>query len=139
MKLVVFTAEEANRLLEEIRPRVERLVEAKREFDRVQSELDVLSLVVSGAAPDNPDARELKRLHERRHELAEKISHGVSAIHRRGCVVKDLDRGLVDFYALSGDRLVFLCWQLGEAEISHWHTLEGGFSTRQKLNHTELE
>jgi len=60
-------------------------------------------------------------------------------VHRRGVLVKDLERGLVDFYALSGDRLIFLCWHLGEAEVSHWHTLEGGFSTRQPLNHTELD
>ena len=58
---------------------------------------------------------------------------------RRGCVLKDLDRGLLDFYALSGDRLIFLCWQLGESEIAHWHTLEGGFAGRQPLDRSELE
>jgi hypothetical protein len=54
-------------------------------------------------------------------------------------MVKDIDRGLVDFYALSGDRLILLCWHLGEAEVSHWHSLEGGFASRQPLNHTELD
>jgi hypothetical protein len=76
---------------------------------------------------------------ERRNALAEQISHGVNAIQRRGALVKDLDRGLLDFYALMGDRLIFLCWQAGETEVKHWHSLEGGFSTRQPINHSELE
>ena len=139
MKLTLFTVEEANQLLTELRPRLERLIEAKREFDRLQARIEVLGLVAAGANTDNPDAVELRRLHERRHLMAEQLSAGVTAIHRRGCLVKDLDRGLLDFYALSGDRLVFLCWQIGEPEVAHWHSLEGGFADRQKLNHTELE
>ena len=129
----MFTVEEANRFVPELRPRIERLVEAKREFDRVQAEIDVLALAAAGASSANPDAQELRRLHEQRNRLGDQISHGVSAIHRRGCLVKDLDRGLIDFYALAGDRLVFLCWKLGEREVAHWHSLDGGFEQRQSL------
>ena len=139
MKLTLFTVEEANQLLAEVKPRLERLMESKREFDRLQGRIEVLTLAAAGATPQNPDARELRRLTERRTVLAEQLSAGITAIHRRGCLIKDLDRGLLDFYALSGDRLIFLCWQMGEPEVSHWHTLEGGFSARQPLNHTELE
>ncbi|MEK7330032.1 MAG: DUF2203 domain-containing protein [Candidatus Eisenbacteria bacterium] len=139
MKLNLFTVEEANRLLTEIRPRFERLVVAKREFDRVRTRMDVMGLATSGAGHDNPDVLELRRLQERYNALAELISNGVSAIHRRGCLTKDLDQGLLDFYALNGDRLVFLCWKLGESEVAHWHGLDAGFSDRQPINHSELE
>ena len=139
MKLILFTVEEANRLLVEIRARFERLVEAKREFDRTRVRMDVLGLATSGAGQDNPDVLELARLQERYNTLAELISNGVSAIHRRGCVIKDLDSGLLDFYALNGDRLVFLCWKLGEAEVGHWHPLDAGFSDRQPISHSELD
>ena len=139
MKLTLFSVEEANQLLAEIKPRLERLMESKREFDRLQDRIEVLTLASAGATPQNPDARELRRLSERRTLLAEQLSAGITGIHRRGCLIKDLDRGLVDFYALSGDRLIFLCWQVGESEVGHWHTLEGGFSARQPLNQTELE
>ena len=50
-----------------------------------------------------------------------------------------LDRGLVDFYSLMGDRLVFLCWQVSEPEVSHWHTLEDGFAGRQQIKEAGLE
>jgi hypothetical protein len=139
VKLTVFTVEEANRVIGEIRPEVETLVRAQRELDRLEKRITAMSLAISGASPENPDARDLETLIERRGVLARQLTRGVQAIQRRGCLLKDLERGLVDFYAVSGDRLVFLCWQLGEPEVAHWHTLEAGFSGRQPLHHTELD
>jgi len=139
VKIQLFSVEEANRLLNDIRPRVEALVRAKAEFDRAQERADLLRLATAGASPENPDVGEMKRLDARAQSLADEISTGVTAIHRVGALVKDLDRGLVDFYALSGDRLVFLCWQVGEPEVGHWHPLEGGFSGRMPLSPSERD
>ena len=139
MRITVFTVEEANELLPELRAKLERLVAKKREFDRLETRTEVLLMATAGAAPDNPDALELRALGERRRRLGESIGRGVQELHDRGGQVKDLDRGLVDLYALAGDRLVFLCWQLGEAEVGHWHSLEGGFTTRQPLKEIGLD
>jgi len=139
VRLEIFTVEEANRLVAEIRPDLARLVETKREHDRLKAKIDVLRLAAAGASPSNPDAVELVDLEQRRARLTGRISRGVAGIQRRGGLVKDLDRGLVDFYTLAGERLVFLCWKMDEAEILHWHTLEGGFENRQPLKRAELE
>lgn len=139
MKLITFTVAEANQALQEIRPRMESLVKAKAEFDRLSSRLHVLELAMAGASADNPDVRESRALVERRNTIAAAISQGIEAVHAHGCLVKDLDRGLVDFHALAGDRLVFLCWQVGEPQVEHWHTLDGGYSSRQPLHQSELE
>jgi hypothetical protein len=48
-------------------------------------------------------------------------------------VLRDLDRGLVDFPALREGREVYLCWLEGEAEIGYWHDLEAGFAGREPL------
>lgn len=133
MNFVTFTVEEANQLLPEIRPRMERLIRSKREIERLQDRIEVLTLAVAGATKSNPDSEELAQLHEQRNRRADALSKDISWIHGRGCVVKDLDKGLVDFYALAGDRLVFLCWKLGESEVSHWHPLDGGYGQRQPL------
>ena len=139
MKLTLFGVEEANRMASEIRPSLERLVQSKREFDRLQRRVEVLSLAAAGASPDNPDARELRQIVQRLNHLGEQMRKGILAIEHRGPLVKDLERGLVDFYTIAGDRLVFLCWQLGESEVAHWHTLEGGFANRQALHRSEQE
>ncbi len=48
-------------------------------------------------------------------------------------VLRDLDRGLVDFPALRDGREVYLCWLEGEHEIGYWHDLEVGFAGRAPL------
>jgi hypothetical protein len=48
-------------------------------------------------------------------------------------VLRDLDRGLVDFPAIRDDREVYLCWVEGEDEIGFWHDLEAGFAGREPL------
>jgi len=139
VRITLFTVDEANQLLTWLRPVLGRLVELKGEFDKLQQQVDVLTLASSGASPDNPDARALDELQRRRASLGEELGRGVQAIHRRGVLLKDLDRGLVDFYTVSGDRLIFLCWRLSEPEVAHWHSLEGGFSARLPLDRTELD
>jgi len=119
VRIELFTVEDANKLATEIRPRLERLAMRKREFDSLEKRMSILLVATSGAAPDNPDALELRALEEKRRRLGESIGKGVQELHAKGVLVKDIDRGLVDFYSLMGDRLVFLCWQVSEAEVSH--------------------
>ena len=48
-------------------------------------------------------------------------------------VLRDLDRGLVDFPAMRDGREIYLCWIEGEGEIGYWHDLEAGFAGREPL------
>lgn len=139
MRIRLFTVEQANRMLERIRPEVEKLRGRKRELDRLETRLSVLAVATAGAAPENPDAIELRGISDKRRRLSEAIRRSLEALREDGVFVKDLDQGLCDFHALSGDRLVFLCWRLGEAEVAHWHTLEGGFAARRPIKKAELK
>jgi hypothetical protein len=139
VKITLFTADEANRVVGEIRVALEQLVRTKKEYDRLTARMDALSLATAGASAANPDARELKELEVKRNTVAELLRRGIQPIQSRGVVIKDLDRGLIDFYSLMGDRLIFLCWHLGESEVSYWHTIEGGYAGRQPLHRSERE
>lgn len=139
MRIDLFTVDEANALLPQVRSRLERLVMQKRAFDRLESRMAILAVATAGAAPGNPDALELATLTEKRRRLGEVLGRGIQELHEKGVMVKDLDKGLVDFYALAGDRLIFLCWHLGEDEVSHWHALDSGFQGRQPLKNAGLE
>lgn len=48
-------------------------------------------------------------------------------------VVRDLERGLVDFPARHGGRTVLLCWLEGEEDLAWWHYPEDGFAGRRPL------
>ena len=55
-------------------------------------------------------------------------------LHDLGIELKDYSRGLIDFPSMRGDRVVLLCWQLGEGDqIDWWHEPEAGFAGRQPL------
>jgi hypothetical protein len=48
-------------------------------------------------------------------------------------VLRDLDRGLVDFPALREGREIYLCWEEGEDAIAFWHDTDTGFAGREPL------
>jgi len=49
-------------------------------------------------------------------------------------VLRDLDRGLLDFPSLRDGREVYLCWEEGEDTIGYWHEPDTGFSGRRPLD-----
>ena len=62
------------------------------------------------------------------------LQGGASEFEEREIVLRDLDRGLVDFPSLREGKVVLLCWQLGEGDrVEWWHDLEAGFAGRQPL------
>ncbi len=63
-----------------------------------------------------------------------KMRSALIELREREVVLRDLDRGLVDFPALRDGREVYLCWQEGEVEIGYWHDLESGFGGREPLD-----
>jgi hypothetical protein len=49
-------------------------------------------------------------------------------------VVRDLDRGLVDFPAIRDGEEVYLCWVESEEDsIGFWHDLDSGYAGREPL------
>ena len=52
-----------------------------------------------------------------------------------GVVLRDPDRGLVDFPARSpSGRRYWLCWVVGEPAVTWWHWPEDGFAGRTPLS-----
>ena len=54
-------------------------------------------------------------------------------IRSHGCIIKDLNNGLIDFLSTREGREIYLCWQYGESRITHFHELHSGFQGRQRL------
>ena len=82
-----------------------------------------------GAAPTNGGGAHGKDVGEA--FLA--LRSGAAAFDARDIVLRDLDRGRVDFPALRDDREIYLCWVDGEPEIAFWHDLDAGYAGRQPL------
>ncbi len=62
------------------------------------------------------------------------LREAMLALREREIVLRDLDRGLIDFPSLRGEREVYLCWEEGEPEIGFWHEPGAGFAGRRPLD-----
>lgn len=61
-------------------------------------------------------------------------AEALAEIEDRGIVLRDVERGLVDFPSRHpGGREVLLCWQAGEPDLAWWHLPEDGFAGRRPL------
>ena|SRR2546425_9208869 len=127
-----FTPEEANALLGEVRPAAEELVAHRRAMTVAAARQAQLVRRIAGNGGDF-DPQEPRTLEEQFERETEEVARCVEQLERLGVVVKDLDRGLVDFPALRHGEEVLLCWQVGEGEVAYWHGLEEGFAGRKPL------
>jgi hypothetical protein len=62
------------------------------------------------------------------------LRDALTELQAQEIVLRDLDRGLVDFPAVRDGQEVYLCWQEGEDEIGFWHDPEAGFAGRRPLD-----
>ena len=65
--------------------------------------------------------------------VIDQMAAAVARIDALGITLRDIERGLIDFPALVDGAEVWLCWQLGEDDVAHWHELDTGFGGRQPL------
>ena len=65
--------------------------------------------------------------------LIDALKVDVGALNDAGCLIKDIDEGIVDWHANRGGSDVLLCWKLGEKEVGFWHDPDAGFSGRRPI------
>jgi len=128
----VFTLEEANAALTELRPIVERMVQHRRDLTAAQTRQVELVTRIAGNGGDMVPS-DLHDLAETIQREADAISDCAERINQAGAQVKSLEEGLLDFPAKRGEEDVLLCWKLGEDEILFWHGTNEGFSGRKRL------
>ncbi|MGH7864016.1 MAG: DUF2203 domain-containing protein [Candidatus Binataceae bacterium] len=125
----LFSPEEANELIPRLDDLMRRLqLEATRLREKIdalaQRDASVTAMELADILALNPDLR----------IFAARMADAASEIESLGCLLKDIDQGLVDFpFAAGDDEVALFCWQFGEPQIVAWHSLESGFADRRPL------
>lgn len=126
-----FARDEAEALLPQISVVLREIQVKQKELMQTQEELDALRMQAAGNG---------YHLQERIMNLQSELSHQAQTLRTLldelasfGCVLKDPERGLIDFLSLRDGREIYLCWYLGEERINFWHDLDTGFAGRQPL------
>ena len=119
-----YTRDEARALLPQIRQWLEQLNRLRKDLERFDKRLSGLTEEGNDIGGDTVN-KWIHALADRQEILAE--------FQCRRIMIKDVERGLIDFPAIIGGREVFLCWEQDEDGIEFWHDLEAGYGGRERL------
>jgi hypothetical protein len=125
-----FTVEEANKALPLVKMIVGDIVRQYRVVEDLQQRLSRVGKERRKPSRDMY-AEELAQSQAELDSEERKLMSYIEELKRLGVEFKGPE--LCDFPRLMNGREVYLCWRLGEAEVSHWHDLETGFAGRQPL------
>lgn len=120
-----FSREEANAALPGLRRALQRLRDAKDMLTDAEAHK-----ALTDAAPTNGGGEPGAQVGE----AFLQVRRLLAGLQAQGIVIRDIDRGLVDFPALIDGREAYLCWELGEESVDYWHGPEEGFTGRRPLD-----
>jgi hypothetical protein len=127
----VFTPDEANSVLGQVRPLAERMVELRARLAQLEDEQrEVVRIVAgNGSGEGVGDARTPEFA-----KLARELQEVVDELTLIGVQLKDADTGLLDFPSQRDGEDVLLCWRVGEPAVEWYHGLEDGYAGRRRID-----
>ena len=134
-----FTLAEAQSLI----PRLDRLLRGaialKAEFGEAETAVRGFVQRITMMGGMLVDRDQVRAGRERREAAVRRLKTAIEEVQETGCMVKDLDIGLVDFPTLLRGVEVYLCWKLGEPQIEFWHGTDEGFRGRKPIDDDFLQ
>ena len=130
--MILFTLAQAEALLPLVREQLLAMQAHKREVDELRGSFEHAAHKSTG----NGHVKDEDALGEKRRRaeaLVEQINERLARINEWGVELKGIDEGLIDFPSRRDERVVYLCWRLGEDSIAWWHEIDVGFAGRQPL------
>jgi hypothetical protein len=134
-----FTLEQAEKLLPGVESDLREAIALKSEYQQAENEMQRASrhiMMSGGVLVDREQAIHQK---QGRDSSLTRLKESIERIQDIGCVIKDLDIGLVDFPTQLRGEEVYLCWKLGESGIRFWHGVHEGFAGRKPVDQDFLD
>lgn len=134
----LFTLTEAERACRELEPFLIEAIATRKKLSVLEQELMAVStriLMMGGVLVPYAKLAEKRREQQ---SLAEVLKSNLEKILSTGCLIKDLDMGLLDFPSIVNKQEVYLCWKLGEDRIRYYHGQDEGYSGRKPLDARDL-
>jgi hypothetical protein len=123
----------ANETLVEVGPLLATLADQRGELIRLRDRTLAAHAAAATGGPAELDEGEAQRIRLRMQGIVDQMAAAVARIDGLGIMLRDIERGLIDFPALVSGRQVWLCWELGEDRIAFWHELDTGYGSRRPL------
>lgn len=131
-----FTLAEAQTLLPVLESLLRSAMEGKAIVEAVDQEFQQVASRVFLNGGSFLNVGYLKKRKAEKERAVQRVKDAIAEIDATGVQVKDLDIGLLDFPCVVEERVILLCWKLGEKGITHWHSTEEGFASRKPIDDT---
>jgi hypothetical protein len=129
-----FTLAEAQSLIPEVSRLLRDAVSLKGEYQDAEQAIQTWMQRITMMGGVTVDRNQAIDTRKRRDTSAVSLRSAIEQVQAIGCVVKDLDIGLIDFPTEFRGEEVYLCWKLGEPQIEFWHGVEEGFGGRKAID-----
>ena len=130
----IFTLSEAERTRRELEPVLIDAISFRQRLAELDGDLGQTASRILLMGGMQVPYEKLARARAERERTAQTLREAIERIEASGCVVKDLDVGLLDFPAMVNNEEVYLCWRLGEDRIRFWHRQDEGFAGRKPID-----
>jgi hypothetical protein len=134
----LFTLNEAERARQELEPFLVEAMNCRKKLGGLENELSAVAARIMMMGGVIVPYEKLAAVRTEHTQLAETLKTSLDRILETGCVIKDLDVGLLDFPSVIGNEEVYLCWKLGEDRIRFYHRQDEGFAGRKPLDPRDL-
>ena len=122
-----FSVEEAQKLIPVLKPLLQNLKDIAKEYGKWLAEAQHLVLNY------HQKPRDTEGILDRVIETRKKLHETYKKITDLGVIVRDIEKGLVDFPSEMDGEEIYLCWKMDEEEIKYWHKKDEGFKNRKPL------
>ncbi len=129
-----FTLHEAQVLLPVLEGLLKKAIDGKKLIEQVEQDFQQVANRIFLYGGVQVDLATLAKRKAEKDKATQQVKDALAEIDSTGVQVKDLDIGLLDFPCVVEDRVILLCWKLGEKNIEHWHGLEEGFRGRKPID-----
>ncbi len=129
-----FSLTEAERLRAQVEPILIEAMETRRKMAEFEKQLTAIAERIQRSGGLMVSYEKAAKARIERNRMEEAVRSALERIHSTGCLVKDLDIGLLDFPSRINDEEVYLCWRLGEDRIRFYHRQDEGFAGRKPID-----
>ena len=134
----LFTLTEAERARKELEPFLVEAMDCRKKLSGLETHLSAASARIMMMGGVLVPYEKLAALRTEHQQLAQSLKTALNRILETGCLIKDLEIGLLDFPAVIDNEDVYLCWKLGEDRIRFYHRQDEGFAGRKPLDPGDL-
>lgn len=122
-----YSIPEAEEMIKTLKPKLLKLM-------KLSKAIDLLDSIDIQYSDEYETIKSDVLMNKKFHDYSLKFCKEVEKLLKAGVVLKDLEQGLINFFSLHNGREIFLCWKLGEENVSSWYEIDADYELRKPVS-----